>query len=255
MSQPDDGFFSFRLDGLVALITGGASGIGAAIAQAFASRGAVTAIVDREAEAAEDCAARLGEAHRAFACDVSREADVRSTVELVRHQLGRIDILVNCAGVVSLAPAEELSMAGWDTTLAVNLTGTFLMSQAVGRVMLQQGAGKIINLASQAGHVALDGHLAYCASKFGVLGLTKVLAAEWAPRGLTVNSISPTVVLTELGRQAWDGAKGEAMKKLIPTGRFAEPAEIAAAAVFLASAGADMVNGADLLVDGGYTVR
>jgi NAD(P)-dependent dehydrogenase (short-subunit alcohol dehydrogenase family) len=255
MSQRNDSFFDFSLRGKVALITGGGSGIGLAIAEAFATKGAMTAIVDRAAQAAQACAARLGEPSRAFVCDVSQAADVQSTVDQVRAEFGRIDVLVNSAGVVSLAPAEELSLAAWDSTLAVNLTGTFLMSQAVGRTMLQQGAGKIINLASQAAHVALDGHLAYCASKFGVLGLTKVLAAEWAGRGVTVNSISPTVVLTDLGRAAWGGAKGEAMKSLIPAGRFAEPAEIAAAAIYLASAEANMVNGADLLVDGGYTVR
>jgi NAD(P)-dependent dehydrogenase (short-subunit alcohol dehydrogenase family) len=97
--------------------------------------------------------------------------------------------------------------------------------------------------------------VAYCASKFAVIGMTKTLALEWGRHGISVNSISPTVVLTELGRKAWDGPKGEAMKALIPTGRFAEPDEIAAAAVFLASSGADMINGADLLVDGGYTVK
>jgi NAD(P)-dependent dehydrogenase (short-subunit alcohol dehydrogenase family) len=129
------------------------------------------------------------------------------------------------------------------------------MSQTVGRVMLAQGNGTIINIASQAASVALDGHVAYCASKFGVLGVTKVLASEWAGRGVTVNSISPTVVLTELGKKAWDGPKGDALKQLIPTGRFALPEEIAASAVFLASDGARMINGADLLVDGGYTIR
>jgi NAD(P)-dependent dehydrogenase (short-subunit alcohol dehydrogenase family) len=114
--------------------------------------------------------------------------------------------------------------------------------------------GKIVNLASQAGTVAIDEHVAYCASKFGVIGLTKTLAAEWGRHKITVNSISPTIVLTDLGRKAWAGEKGEAAKKRIPMGRFAYPEEIAAAAVFLASNGADMINGADLLVDGGYTI-
>ncbi|MBN2846839.1 MAG: SDR family oxidoreductase, partial [Coriobacteriia bacterium] len=149
----------------------------------------------------------------------------------------------------------DLSMDAWNLTMKVNLGGTFVMSQAVGRVMLAAGYGKIINLASQAGSVALHEHAAYCASKFGVIGLTKVLASEWAGRGVTVNSISPTVVLTELGKKAWSGPKGDAMMKLIPTERFAIPEEIAAAAVFLASDGADMINGADLLIDGGYTIR
>jgi NAD(P)-dependent dehydrogenase (short-subunit alcohol dehydrogenase family) len=168
---------------------------------------------------------------------------------------GRIDVLVNSAGVVQLAPAEELSLSAWNTTLAVNLTGAFLLCQTVGRIMLEQRHGKVINLASQAASVALLAHAAYCASKFGLVGLTKVLASEWAGRGVTANTISPTVVLTDLGRKAWEGPKGDQLKEDIPTGRFAYPEEIAAAAVFLASDAADMINGADLLVDGGYTIR
>ena len=112
-----------------------------------------------------------------------------------------------------------------------------------------------INLASQAASVALDQHVAYCASKFAVVGMSKVLASEWAGRGVTVNTVSPTVVLTDLGRKAWEGPKGDALKAQIPTGRFALPEEIAATVLFLASNASDMVNGADLLVDGGYTIR
>jgi NAD(P)-dependent dehydrogenase (short-subunit alcohol dehydrogenase family) len=173
----------------------------------------------------------------------------------VHSAFGRIDILVNSAGVVHLAPAQELSEKAWDTTLDVNLKGTFLMCQAVGRSMLEAGGGAIVNMASQAASVALDQHVAYCASKFGVVGVSKVLAAEWGPRGVRVNTLSPTVVLTELGRKAWDGPHGDALKKLIPTGRFAYPDEIAAAAVYLASDAAAMVNGADLVIDGGYTIK
>ncbi len=172
---------------------------------------------------------------------------------MARH--GRIDILVNSAGIARLAPAEELSLEYWDATIAVNLKGTFLMSQAVGTRMLAAGRGVIINMASQAASVAIDEHVAYCASKFGVLGISKVLAAEWAGRGVRVNTISPTVVLTDLGIKAWDNPKGEALKKLIPSGRFAYPDEIAAAAVYLASDAAGMVNGADLVIDGGYTIK
>jgi NAD(P)-dependent dehydrogenase (short-subunit alcohol dehydrogenase family) len=173
----------------------------------------------------------------------------------VQERFGRIDILVNSAGVAILAPAEELDLAAWTTTLAVNLTGAFLMCRRVGAVMLDQGHGRVINLASQAASVALTDHAAYCASKFGLVGLTKVLACEWASRGVTANTISPTVVLTDLGRKAWAGVKGDQHKANIPTGRFAYPGEIAAAAVFLASDAAAMINGADLVVDGGYTVR
>ena len=129
------------------------------------------------------------------------------------------------------------------------------MSQAAGKAMIKAGrGGKIINMASQAGTVAIDQHVSYCASKFGVIGLSKVLAAEWGKYGINVNTLSPTVVLTDLGKKAWDNPKGEALKTRIPIGRFALPEEIAAAAVFVASSGADMITGADLLIDGGYTI-
>jgi len=245
----------FSLAGKVALVTGAASGIGAAIAEAYLTKGARVAVVDLSAEGARARCVALGGDCAPFVCDVTSTADVAATVQAVIAAFGRIDIVVNCAGVALLGPAEELAVSAWEATMAVNLTGTFLVSQTAGRAMLAQGSGKIINLASQAGSVALHGHAAYCASKFAVIGLTKVLASEWAGRGLTVNTISPTVVLTELGRTAWAGPKGDALRALIPTGRFAEPAEIAAAAVFLASSSADMINGADLVVDGGYTVR
>jgi D-threitol dehydrogenase (NAD+) len=246
---------SFALTDKVAVVTGGASGIGAAIAGAYAAKGAKVAILDLSAEAGQARADELGGEACAYACDVTDPVSVDEAVNAVQQRYGRIDILVNSAGVVMLAPAEELSRKAWDTTLAVNLTGAFQMSQAVGRIMLRQGSGKVINLASQAATVALPAHAAYCASKFGLVGLTKVLASEWAGRGVTANTISPTVVLTDLGRKAWAGPKGDALKTQIPTGRFAYPDEIAAAAVYLASSAADMVNGADLLVDGGYTIR
>lgn len=253
--SPSNVDLNFGLEGQTALVTGGASGIGAAIAAAFVAKGATVAVVDLNAEAAQRHAEKIGGGSRGFACDVSNPDAVKATALQVVEAFGGIDILVNSAGVVMLAPAEDLEVSAWRTTIDVNLTGSFLMAQAVGRHMLAAGHGKIINLASQAGSVAIADHVAYCASKFGVLGLTKVLASEWAGRGVTVNAISPTVVLTELGHKAWDGPKGDALKELIPTGRFAEPEEIAASAVFLASSAADMINGADLLVDGGFTIR
>ena len=245
----------FSLAGKVAVVTGGAAGIGAAIATAYAAKGATVAILDLAADAAAARAAELGPDHAGFRCDVTDSASVEAAVAAVHERFHRIDVLVNSAGVAFLAPAEELSRQAWDTTLAVNLTGAFVMCQTVGRIMLAQGRGTVINLASQAASVALDAHAAYCASKFGLVGLTKVLASEWAGRGVTANSISPTVVLTDLGRIAWAGEKGERLKEQIPTGRFAYPEEIAASAVFLASDAAAMINGADLLVDGGYTIR
>ena len=233
---------TFSLSGKVALVTGGASGIGAAIAAAFVAKGAEVATADLSPDAD-------------FSCDVANPGAVAALVTAVLERWERIDILVNSAGIARLGAAEDLTVADWDATMDVNLKGTFLVSQAVGRVMLAQGSGKIINLASQAATVALNGHVAYCASKFAVVGLTKVLALEWAGRGVNVNSISPTVVLTELGRSAWSGPEGDALKALIPTGRFAYPDEIAAAAVYLASDGANMVNGLDLVVDGGYSIH
>lgn len=247
--------FPFSLSGKVAIVTGAASGIGAAIAEAFAARGARVALLDMNSDAVQARAATISGAH-AVACDVTDSASVAAAVAEAQTAFGGIDILVNSAGIVDLAPAEDISAAAWDRTIAVNLTGSFLMAQSVGRTMIARGkGGRIVNLASQAGSVAIDGHIAYSASKFGIIGVTKTLALEWGRHGITVNSISPTVVLTELGRKAWDGPKGEAMKALIPTGRFAEPHEIASAAVFLVSDEAAMINGADLLVDGGYTVK
>lgn len=251
----EDVDLSFRLDGRVALITGGASGIGSAIATVFAERGARPVVLDLDLDVARRRAEQLGPDALAVSADVSDEASVAAAVEQVIAQVGRIDVLVNSAGIAELAPAEELSAATWQRTIGVNLTGTFLVSRAVGGHMLAAGRGKIINMASQAASVALQDHAAYCASKAGVVGLTKVLAAEWAGRGVTANTISPTVVLTDMGRTVWSGEKGDAAKREIPTGRFALPREIAAAAVFLASGASDMVNGADLVVDGGYTIR
>jgi NAD(P)-dependent dehydrogenase (short-subunit alcohol dehydrogenase family) len=245
----------FSLRGKTALVTGGASGIGAAIASAFVAKGARAAIVDLRHDGAQKTADDLGNGSRGFGCDVSDPASVTGTADAVVDAFGGIDILVNSAGIAMLAPAEDLPLDAWVKTIDVNLKGTFLMCQAVGRHMLEAGRGVIVNMASQAASVALDQHVAYCASKFGVVGVSKVLAAEWGGRGVRVNTISPTVVLTELGHKAWDGPRGDALKKLIPTGRFAYPNEIAAAAVFLASDAAAMITGADLLVDGGYTIK
>lgn len=246
---------SFPLSGTVALVTGGGSGIGAAIAEAFVKKGAKVAVVDINDQVARAKADVLGESALPFVCDVSNAASVNATVASVVSAFGRIDILVNSAGVVYLAPAEDLSLEHWERTIDINLKGSFLVTQAVGKVMIAAGhGGKIINLASQAGTVAIEEHVAYCASKFGVIGMSKTFAAEWGKHGICVNTISPTIVLTELGKKAWAGEKGEAAVKRIPVGRFAYPEEIAASAVFLASSGADMINGADLIVDGGYTI-
>jgi D-threitol dehydrogenase (NAD+) len=244
----------FSLDGKVAVVTGGASGIGAAIVDAYAANGATVVVLDKAVDAAQH-KVDDGSAAAAIGCDVTSEQSVLDAVDAVRGQFGRIDVLVNSAGIAVTDPAEQLKVQDWDQTMAINLRGAFLISQQVGRIMLAQGSGTVISLASQAATIALPGHLAYCASKFGLVGMTKVLALEWAGRGVTANTISPTVVMTPLAKELWDNPEGEALKAQIPTGRFAEPEEIAAVAVFLASDAAKMINGVDLLVDGGYTIR
>ncbi|MET0695162.1 MAG: SDR family NAD(P)-dependent oxidoreductase, partial [Propionibacteriaceae bacterium] len=208
--QVDTSDLTVRLDGQVAVVTGGASGIGRAIAERYVASGAQVVLADRDLAAAEQAAGELAGSVTSLECDVTSTASVSGVVDQVLARHDQIDILVNSAGIALLAPAEDLEDAQWDATLAVNLGGTYRMCRAVGTQMLARGRGRIINLASQAATVALPDHVAYCASKSGVLGLTRVLALEWGGRGVTVNTISPTVVLTPLGLGAWDNPRGEA---------------------------------------------
>ncbi|CAI2514888.1 2-(S)-hydroxypropyl-CoM dehydrogenase [Serratia fonticola] len=243
------------LQGKVALITGGAAGIGLAIAKCYLQNGAQVVLLDRAAQVVQ-IAQQLDEQQAlGIVMDVTDKASVEQAVAQANAHFGRLDVLVNSAGIVALYPAEELPEDAWDSTMAVNLKGVFLTSQAVGHYFIRQGSGSIINLASQAGVVALPNHLAYCASKASVIGLTQVLALEWGPHNVRVNAISPTVVLTELGRKAWSGEVAEQMKQKIPLRRFAEPEDIAASALFLASDAASMITGSNLVVDGGYTIQ
>ncbi|KTF17301.1 D-threitol dehydrogenase [Pseudoalteromonas carrageenovora] len=244
---------AFDLKEQVALITGGASGIGKCIAELFAERGATLILVDKS-EAVHETARALGENNLSWVADVSDEASAVQIVADSAQKLGRIDILVNNAGIGPLAKSEETPADLWDITMAVNLRGPFLYAREVGKQMLKQKSGRIVNLASQAALVALDGHLAYCASKAGVLGMTRVMAMEWGPEGITVNAISPTVVETELGAGGyWSGETGANFKAKVPARRFAQPEEIAMSALYLVSGAAGMVNGENLVVDGGYT--
>ncbi len=239
------------LTGQTALITGAAQGIGRAIAEAFAGEGArliLLDLADTVHETARDLSAGSATVV-AFQTDVTDPAAVQRAV--AEAPKDGVDILVNNAGVVRLAPAEELTLADWDLTMNVNLRGPFIMAQAVAPGMIARRRSKIINLASQASLVALDQHVAYCASKAAIVGMTQVLALEWARFNVTVNAVAPTVVMTELGKKAWSGNKGKAMLEKIPLQRFATPEDVAAAAVFLASDGAAMITGQTLVVDGG----
>ncbi|MEQ4730727.1 SDR family oxidoreductase [Providencia rettgeri] len=244
---------NFSLDGKVALITGGAAGIGLAIAQLFVEKGAKIALIDKSDKVVK-IAGKLKNSI-GIQCDITNSEAVSQMVKQVVEHYGTLDIVVNSAGIVALAPAENLSESDWDLTMNVNLKGTFLVCQSAGNVMINNGKGKIINMASQAGVIALDQHAAYCASKAAIIGLTQVLALEWSPKGIQTNAISPTIVMTELGKKAWEGEKGDEMKEKIPARRFAEPSEIAACALFLASDASDMITGHNLVIDGGYSIQ
>ncbi len=246
----------FDFTGKVALVTGGASGIGLAIAQAFTLRGARVVLLDRDPQVATVADGLGGKApHLGIAVDITNDAALVSAVDQVVTTCGRVDVLVNNAGIARLAPAEEVTMEDWDAHIALNLRAPFLMSRQVGRAMLRQGSGRIVNIASQAGIIALPHHVAYSAAKAALINMSKLLALEWGPSGITVNAISPTVVETELGRRVWAGEPGEAMKLRIPTRRFAQPEEIALAVLYLASGAAGMINGENLVVDGGFTIQ
>ncbi|MCB1497369.1 MAG: D-threitol dehydrogenase [Bauldia sp.] len=234
-------------------ITGAAAGIGRAVADAFAARGARLALMDRDPRI-EEGARSLGDGHLGLVGDVTDEDSVQRCVRAAERAFGGIDILVNNAGIGPLAPAESYPTAEWDRTLGINLKGAFLVARTVAPAMLDRGKGRIVNMASQAAAIGIEGHVAYCASKAGIIGMTNCMALEWGPRGVTVNAVSPTVVETELGLTGWAGEKGVRARAAIPTRRFAKPWEVAAAVLYLAGDGAGMVNGANLAIDGGYTI-
>ena len=249
---------NFSLAGKVALVTGAGAGIGEAIALMFARKGADIILVDMNAQTCAAVADKIGKSGRKSSIQVGDLTDntvLRKIVADSAKEMGRIDILVNCAGISFLDDAENLSEEHWDKTLNVNLRASFFMAQEVGRLMIKQKRGKIVNISSQAALVALDKHIAYNCSKAAILAMTQVLAYEWAEFNIQVNAISPTVILTELGKKAWSGEVGEAMKKKIPAGRFGYPEEVAAAAVYLASDAANLVTGSNLVIDGGYTIQ
>ncbi|WP_334170964.1 GolD/DthD family dehydrogenase [Sinomonas sp.] len=239
--------------GKTAVVTGAASGIGLTVARHFAERGARIVGVDLAEQVTDIVAGLPGSGHHGITKDLTAPTAAHEVFEFVLAEAGTPHILVNSAGIALLDPATEVSAERWQATIDVNLSASFYMAQAAGRLMLDAGYGRIINLASQAAVVGLDQHAAYCASKAAIVGLTRVLSLEWARRGITVNAVSPTVVETPLGKQAWAGEKGEKAKAQIPVGRFAQPEEVAALIAFLASDAAAMITGENVLIDGGFT--
>jgi NAD(P)-dependent dehydrogenase (short-subunit alcohol dehydrogenase family) len=238
-----------------AIITGGASGIGFATAKFFTAKGVNCILADIN-PGVDKTAEELGANCISVAGDVTDVGYRKSVIDIGVSKFGRIDILVNCAGIVALDNAETLSDDMWENTIKINLTASFKMAQAVGKYMIDAGInGSIVNMASQAGVIALDKHVAYCASKGGIIAMTKVMAYEWGKYGIRVNAVSPTVVLTDLGKKAWAGPVGDAFKKEMPSERFAEPDEIAGTIAFLCSGTAGMITGHNLLVDGGFTIK
>jgi NAD(P)-dependent dehydrogenase (short-subunit alcohol dehydrogenase family) len=250
----------FRLDGRCALVTGGAKGLGRMIATALAEAGADVAIVGRTLadcqRAAEEIASSTGRRTAAIAADVTQSAEIARLASTVERALGPVDILVNNAGINIRGATEELSEADWDAVIATNLKAPFLCARAFGPGMCARHWGRVINLGSILSVTALPGRAPYASSKAGLLNLTRVLALEWATRGVTVNAICPGPFATEMNRQLLnDPVKYQAFVEKIPMGRWGELHEIAGAAVFLASEASSFVTGSALFVDGGWTAQ
>jgi NAD(P)-dependent dehydrogenase (short-subunit alcohol dehydrogenase family) len=246
---------SFDLSGKLALITGAGRGIGEGCALVLARAGADVVLVSRSADELERVAERveaLGRRAIAEPCDVTSSERVRALAE----RAGEVDILVNSAGANIPAPFLDLEEAAFDTMLAVNLKGTFLMCQAIARSMVVRGEGSIVNVSSQMGHVGGPNRAAYCASKHGVEGLTKAIALELAPRGIRINSVAPTYIETPLTEPFFADPQFRAdTVRRIPLGRIGDVDDVVGAVVYLASPAASLVTGTSVLVDGGYTAQ
>ena len=247
----------FRLEGKTAIVTGASRGIGKAIAKAFAEAGADLVLVSRNRVALEGVVREiegLGGKALPVSADIGNTDDINKVIEATLKVSPRIDILLNNAGISPiLKKAEEVNLKEWEEIVRVNLTGTFLFCQAAGKVMIQQGGGKIINMVSVGAVVGFPRQIAYCATKGGILQMTKVLAVEWTRYNIQVNAIGPAYLETEL-------TKGMRASKVIsenllgrtPMGRFGRPEEIVGAAIYLASDASSYVTGQTLFVDGGW---
>ena len=252
MQRPD-----FDLSGQVALVTGAGRGIGRDLARALAACGAVVLAGVRDPAVADAAWTAPDGGHvEAIQLDVTDVPGMRLAVDAAVRAHGRIDILVNNAGLGANHDALDVSEADWDEMMAVNLRGLFFASQAVGRHMVERGYGRIVSLSSQAGLVGIRRHAVYSASKGGVNLLTKVLALEWAPHGVTVNAIAPTWIYTPGTAERLDDPAflAEVLAR-IPIGRVGTTADVAAAVVFLSSRASGLVTGAILPVDGGWTAQ
>jgi NAD(P)-dependent dehydrogenase (short-subunit alcohol dehydrogenase family) len=244
------------LAGRRALVTGASRGIGAAVASALAAAGADVVLSGRDARSLESVAESLtGVRSEIITADLADPADVERLAAAALDAFDGLDILVNNAGITFPELAADLTVGAWDATMADNLRAPALLGARIGAAMAADGGGSIVNIASLAGLRALPEHYAYAASKAALIMATKVLALELGPAGVRANAICPTVVLTEMGQQVWGEQKKAApMLARIPLGRFGVPADVAAAVVWLASDAAGMVNGAELPLDGGFTV-
>ena len=257
MGSPLD---AFRLDGKVALVTGGAGGLGQVFARALAGVGADVALLGRNVDAVREAADSIGmETGRrtlALGTDVTAPEQVRAAVGGVREELGRLDILVNSAGVNVRRPSAEYSLEDWRQVVDISLTGSFLCSQAAAPGMIEAGWGRIINISSMLGLVSLPERPAYASAKTGLIGLTRTLALEWAQFNVLVNALAPGPFMTELNRPLLDNPEAyRAFTSKIPLGRWGDPDELAGALVFLASDASSFMTGAVLTVDGGWTAQ
>lgn len=244
-----------RLADKAVLVTGGAGGIGEACCLAMAAQGARVVIADIAEDAGRALAERIGESACFHRTDVTQEADAAAAVAFAVERFGRLDVLVNNAGGGKLVPTHDVDFALWRRLLALNVDGYFLMARAALRHMMQRRSGAIVNMASVHGHVGFPNHAPYTAAKGAIVNMTRALGVEYAPHGIRVNAVCPGFVNTRLIATEVPPEDLPPMIALHPIGRMAEPHEIAAAVVFLASDEASFVVGANLVVDGGYTAQ